>query len=182
MGYTLISRGLLGALGCVLAASGATYTDAAIHQSEFSRIQPVAGTGVHYFTTAIIHSQEFTATGLVQQSTEIVELDGDLSGRLLYQPTSVFDFAAGTLVNTGHQVYSGVVLDLGPVMIHDDSFRFEVDLQTGATVGEVHLTGHIAGAKVRCHLDVVGTGLTGEGDATFEYTGHCRVWKSKEAR
>lgn len=170
------------ALACVMAAAAATHSQDAVHAQGFSRIQPVSGSGVHYFTTAIIHSQEPTGTGMVQRSTDIVELNGDLTGRLLYQPDSVFDFATGTLVNTGHQVYSGTVLDLGPVMLYDDSFRFEVDLNTGTTVGEVHLTNHIAGPKVRCHLAVVGTGMTAAGDATVEYTGHCRVWPETPAR
>ena len=71
----------------------------------------VAGSGMDWLTTAIVHSKKTTPTGLVQQSTEIVDLDGDLKGRVLYHVTSVFDFAHGTLVNTGDQVYSGTVPD-----------------------------------------------------------------------
>src|SRR4051812_39244013 len=67
----------------------------------------VAGTGVDLLTTALIHSKDNTPTGMIQKSTEIVELKGDLNGRVLYHVTSVFDFAHGTLVNTGDQVYSG---------------------------------------------------------------------------
>jgi hypothetical protein len=135
---------------------------------------PVSGRGVHLFSTAIVHSKEATPNGRVQRSTETVELEGDLVGRVLYHPTSVFDFAQGTLVNTGHQVFSGTVLGSAPVLIHDDAFRFDVDLDTGATVGDVHLTDSLAGPKVRCHLRVVGTGMTPEGNATVEYTGECR--------
>lgn len=136
---------------------------------------PVSGTGTHYFTTAIIHSREATATGYIQRSTDIVELDGDLKGRVLYHPVSVFDFVAGTLVNTGHQVFSGTVLGSAPVMIYDDEFRFDVDLATGNTIGRIHLMDPMAGPKVQCELDVVGTGTTPEGDATVAYTGRCKL-------
>ena len=138
--------------------------------------EPVSGSGVHYFTTGIIHSTEPTATGMIQRSTETVELAGDLVGRILYHPVSVFDFAAGTLVNTGNQVFSGTVLGSAPVLIHDDEFRFEVDLNTGITIGEVHLVDRIAGPRTRCHLEVTGTGqVTPDGDAIVDYTGVCKV-------
>jgi len=133
----------------------------------------VAGSGWDQLTTAIVHSKEPTQTGMIQKSTEIVELNGDLKGRVLYHVTSVFDFVGGTLVNTGDQVYSGTILGSAPVMIHDDQFRFEVNLSTGAEIGKVYLLNHIAGPKVRCELDVVGTGLTPEGNPTFDYTGTC---------
>lgn len=155
----------------VVALASATATTASR-----SKVHAVAGSGVHYFTTAIVHSTEPTSTGMIQRSTDTVELSGDLVGRLLYHPTSVFDFANGTLVNSGSQVFSGTVLGLPPVMLFDDEFRFEIDLNTGATRGEVHLTTSLAGPKVRCHLDVVGTGLTTDGNATFDYTGECR-WR-----
>ena len=135
----------------------------------------VSGTGVHYFTTAIVHSQAPTETGLVQRSTDIVELDGDLRGRILYHPVSRFDFAAGTLVNTGEQVFSGTVLGSEPVLIHDDSFRFDVNLFTGETLGRVYLDNPIAGPRIRCRLKVVGTGSTEAGDAMVSYTGTCRM-------
>jgi hypothetical protein len=38
---------------------------------------------------------------MIQRSTETVELKGDLTGKVLYHVTSVFDFVNGTLVNTG---------------------------------------------------------------------------------
>ena len=137
--------------------------------------QPVAGSGVHYFTSAIVHSQELTPVGQIQQSTETVDLAGDLRGRILYQPTSVFDFANGTLVNTGRQVFSGTIKGSAPVLLYDDEFRFDVNLATGATTGEVFLTDHIAGPKARCELKAVGTGMTREGNATFDYTGVCMI-------
>jgi hypothetical protein len=140
-------------------------------------IRSVAGSGVHFFTTAIVHTTEATPTGMVQQSTETVELTGDLAGRLLYHPTSVFNFANGTMVNTGHQVFSGTVLGSAPVMLHDDEFRFEVNLATGAVSGKVYLTQPIAGVRTRCELDIVGTGIDANGNGTFSYTGQCRIKK-----
>ncbi len=137
--------------------------------------QPVSGTGVHYFSTAKVYSQSPTETGFIQRSTDIVELQGDLEGRVLYHPVSTFDFAAGTLVNTGNQVFSGTVLGSEPVMIHDEWFRFEVNLATGETVGEIYLNEPIAGPRVRCELNVSGDGtLTPAGDAVVAYTGRCR--------
>jgi hypothetical protein len=133
----------------------------------------VAGSGMDQLTTALVHSKETTPTGMIQKSTEIVDLTGDLKGRVLYHVTSVFDFTAGTLVNTGDQVYSGTIAGGAPVMIHDDQFRFRVNLQTGEESGQVYLFDHIAGPKVRCQLDVVGTGLTPEGNPTFDYRGTC---------
>lgn len=135
---------------------------------------PVSGSGVHYFTTAIVHSTEPTPTGMVQRSTDTVELTGDLVGRIVYQPVSRFDFAKGTLVNEGSQVFSGTILGSAPVLLLDDTFRFDVDLASGATVGEVHLTHLLAGPDIRCDLTVTGTGMTPEGNATFDYAGECR--------
>jgi hypothetical protein len=133
----------------------------------------VGGTGVDRLDTAIVHSKQDTPTGMVQRSTETVDLEGDLKGRVLYHVTSVFDFVHGTLVNTGDQVYSGTVAGSAPVMIHDDQFRFEVNLNTGKESGQVYLFDHIAGPKVRCRLDVVGTGMNADGNPTFTYTGTC---------
>lgn len=138
-------------------------------------VQSVAGSGVHYFTTALIHSNQPTPSGMIQRSTDTVELTGDLTGRLLYQPVSVFDFAAGTLVNTGRQVFSGTVLGSDPVLMYDDEFRFDVDLNAGTTTGRVYLTQMGDGPKRRCTLQIVGTGTTADGNATFSYTGECRV-------
>jgi len=171
----LMIQNTLKPLAAVLACGLACGAYAGDDIGQGYRWVPVSGVGVHYFTTAIIHSQQPTASGMVQRSTDIVELDGDLEGRLLYHPVSVFDFAAGTLVNTGHQVFSGTVLGSDPVLIHDDEFRFDVNLASGETTGKVYLLDPIAGPKIRCELDVVGTGATPAGDAIVAYTGRCKV-------
>ena len=138
---------------------------------------PVEGQAIHYFTTAAVHSQEPTATGFTQRSSETIRLTGDLDGWVLYHPTSEFDFQAGTLVNTGTQIFSGTVLDSEPLLLHDDRFRFEVDLNTGATTGEVYLGRSLdaphRGSWAECRLQVVGTGQTAEGDGVASYTGSC---------
>lgn len=159
-------------LACALGAAPAESIRAAHHEGGI--IRPVAGTGVHYLTTAIVHSAQPTQTGMIQTSTETVDLIGDLTGRILYHPTTVFDFSAGTLVNTGHQVFSGTVLGSAPVMLHDDEFRFDGNLTTGAVTGKVYLTDNVAGPKIRCELDIIGTGMTPEGNVTASYTGVCR--------
>jgi hypothetical protein len=133
----------------------------------------VSGHGFDDLVHAIVHWQTPTPTGMIQQSTEIVELFGDLRGRVLYHVTSVFDFINGTLVNTGNQVYSGTIAGSQPVMLHDDQFRFDVNLITGAEIGHVFLLDHIAGPKVRCTLEAVGTGLNSDGNPTFDYSGEC---------
>lgn len=138
-----------------------------------SRAVTVSGSGVDLLNTAIVHSTESTATGMIKKSTETVELTGDLHGRVLYHVTSVFDFVNGTLVNTGDQVYSGTIAGSAPVLVHDDQFRFDVNLATGTEAGKVYLFNHLAGPKVRCALDVVGTGLNPDGNPTFTYTGIC---------
>jgi hypothetical protein len=138
---------------------------------------PVSGTAVHFFSTAITHSQSPTETGMIQRSTDIVELTGDLHGYLLYHSTSSFDHVDGTLVNTGIQVFSGTIADSDPVVLHDDRFRFEVDLSTGHTEGRVHLArskdAPAADGWFECDLHVLGTGLTAEGDALADYSGEC---------
>jgi hypothetical protein len=134
---------------------------------------PVAGSGMDHLDTAIVHSKVNTPTGMIQKSTETVELNGDLKGRVLYHVTSVFDFVHGTLVNTGDQVYSGTIAGSAPVLVHDDQFRFDVSLVTGQESGQVYLFNHIAGPKVRCQLKVVGTGVNADGNPTFDYTGAC---------
>jgi hypothetical protein len=156
-------------LSCALAS------DARAAREDQPTTRAVSGTAVHYFTTAIIHSQTPTPTGMIQRSTDIVELSGDLKGRVLYHPTSVFDFVNGTLVNTGHQVFSGTVLGSAPVLLHDDEFRFEVDLKTGGLeFGEIHLSDRIAGPKIRCDLAAEGVGeTTPEGNSVVGYRGTC---------
>lgn len=137
----------------------------------------VSGSAVHYFSEAIVHSQEPTDNGMIQRSTDIIELTGDLEGYALYHPTSVFNYASGTLVNTGTQIFSGTVAGSAPVILHDNTFHFEVDLNTGATTGEVHLgrskDAPHRGSWYECDLVVVGTGVTPEGDNLSDYSGEC---------
>lgn len=147
-------------------------TAAAPHVSVSTTVK-VAGSGYDDLTNAIVHWKKPTPTGVIQQSTEIVELYGDLRGRVLYHVTTVIDFVNGTLVNTGDQVYSGTIAGSAPVMIHDDQFRFEVNLVTGQETGQVFLINHIAGPKVRCQLEGVGTGVNADGNPTFDYSGEC---------
>lgn len=142
--------------------------------NDATTVVKVAGTGFDDLKGAIVHWEQPTPTGKIQRSTETVELFGDLRGRVLYHVTSTIDTVNGTLVNTGDQVYSGTIAGSAPVMIHDDQFRFEVNLVTGTEIGQVFLFNHIAGPKVRCHLDVVGTGVNADGNPTFSYTGECR--------
>lgn len=153
--------------------AGAVGTSSAARSNQAARTVKVAGSGFDDLKGAIVHWEKPTPTGKIQQSTETVELYGDLRGRVLYHVTSVFDFVNGTLVNTGNQVYSGTVAGSAPVMIHDDQFRFEVNLVTGKDVGQVFLFNHIAGPKVRCELEGVGTGVNADGNPTFTYTGEC---------
>jgi hypothetical protein len=172
-------RRILPALVAAIALACAIASDARVPDSGQSRTRPVSGKAVHYFTTAIIHSQTPTATGMIQRSTDIIELSGDLKGRVLYHPTSVFDFVNGTLVNTGNQVFSGTVLGSAPVLLHDDEFRFEVNLNSGGLEsGEVHLSDRIAGPKIRCDLGAVGAGATTpEGNSVVDYSGTCTFKK-----
>lgn len=141
--------------------------------SAASRTVPVSGSGIDLTNSVIVHSKTPTATGSVEQSTETVELSGDLHGRVLAQVTSIVDAARGTLVNTGQQVYSGTIAGSPPVMLHDSKFRFELNLATGAAHGSVYLVDHIAGPKVSCTLQVVDTGKNPDGNPTFNYTGEC---------
>ena len=157
----------------VLAIAAMAATSADARQPPDTVTISVAGSGMDHLDTAIVHSKVNTPTGMIQKSTETVELSGDLKGRVLYHVTSVFDFVHGTLVNTGNQVYSGTIAGSAPVMIHDDQFRFDVNLVTGQESGLVYLFNHIAGPKVRCQLRVVGTGINAGGNPTFDYTGEC---------
>jgi hypothetical protein len=135
------------------------------------RTLQVSGTGTDLLNGAIAHTKKPTATGVIQKGAEIVELNGDLNGKILYHVTTTIDTKKGTLVNTGDQVFSGTVAGSEPVMIHDSKFRFEVNLATGAESGSVYLFDHIAGPRVRCELKVTGTGKTADGNPTFNYTG-----------
>ncbi len=133
----------------------------------------VKGTGYDQLNGAVVHSKQKTATGVIERSTEIVVLDGDLHGRVLYQVTSVIDDKAGTLVNSGNQVFSGTVAGSAPVMLYDSRFRFYANLKTGEERGSVYFTGHLAGPRVQCVLDVVGTGKRAGGNPAFKYAGTC---------
>jgi hypothetical protein len=168
-----VRRSLLTALAMVSigAQEGSLFADAA--PALAGRTVQVSGSGFDDLANAIVHFQTPTPTGTVQQSTEIVELFGDLRGRVLYHVTSVVDLANGTLVNTGNQVFSGTIAGSEPVLIHDDQFRFEVNLVNGTESGRVLLVDHIAGPKVRCALNVVGTGRNMNGNPTFDYSGEC---------
>lgn len=131
------------------------------------------GTGVHYFSTQIVHQEEPTDSGMIQRSSDIVRLEGfDL-----YHPMAEFDFQAGTLVVTGRQLFPGTVAGSGPVLLHDDSFRFAVDPESGETIGSVHFgRSPDAGEDApwfSCDLIVTGSGTTPEGDAEVEYRGTC---------
>ena len=160
---------------CAQATEGGGEGGARLSQDMFQTFE-VSGTGTHFFSTAMVHDQKPTETGMIQRSTDLIQLEGDLNGMVLYHPRSVFDFAAGKLVNTGHQVFSGSIRGSRPVMLYDDSFRFEVDLQTGETIGRVFLIDQIAGPMTRCRLLISGIGeQTPEGDAVVDYTGTCRV-------
>jgi hypothetical protein len=143
------------------------------------RTVQVSGTGTDLLNGAIIHSKKSTANGMAQRGTEIVDLRGDLNGKILYHVTTVIDNQKGTLVNTGDQVFSGAIAGSEPVMIHDSKFRFEVNLATGAESGSVYLFDQIAGPHVRCELKVTGTGKTADGNPTFSYTGTCRFGSEK---
>src|SRR5579871_3695764 len=72
-----------------------------------NRTVQVSGTGTDLLNGTIVHSKKPTATGVIQRGTEIVELSGDLNGKILYHVTTVIDNQKGTLVNTGDQVFSG---------------------------------------------------------------------------
>jgi hypothetical protein len=151
-------------------------SSAAVAGSEQQTI-PVSGSGVDLASEAIVHSEESTPTGLIKRLTEIVRLEGDLSGYVLYQATQQFDFVANKLVVTGENVFSGTIAGSDPVILRSDESRFEVDLATGEEVGNVHLTrsndAPDKGSWYDCDLAVVGTGMTPEGNPTFDYSGEC---------
>jgi hypothetical protein len=156
-------------ISCVSLCNGVAFA------GEGSKVRSVqvAGSGTDLLNGAIIHSKKDTPTGMIQKSTETVELKGDLIGRVLYHVTSRFDIANNTLVNTGDQVFSGTIAGSEPVMIHDGRFTFHANLKTGAENGSVYLFDHIAGPRVQCTLHVVGTGNDAEANPTFNYTGQC---------
>ena len=160
-------------LAVILAST--TGACAAQPTEQFYKWFDVSGTAIHYFDNTILHSENPTNTGVRKYVTETVELFGDVEGRVLYQPVTNINLDENTLVNRGNQVFSGTIMGIGPVMLHDDSFRFEIDLETGATVGKVFLSNRIAGPFMRCRLDIVGTGMTPEGNGLADYSGKCRM-------
>lgn len=115
-----------------------------------------------------------TGTGVELRTTETIDIFGDLNGRVLYHPETVIDETAGTLVNTGKQVFSGSVLGEGPFLMLDEFFRVDVNLVTGETNGTVVLVDPLDGSGVQCVLRIVGTGQTEEGNGMADYTGRCR--------
>jgi hypothetical protein len=169
----IYSTVLVGGLstGFILLCGGTA--DAGENGAQKTRSVQAAGTGTDLLNGAIVHSRKQTPTGMIQQSTETVELKGDLAGRVLYHVTSTFDNANDTLVNTGDQVFSGTVAGSDPVMIHDGRFSFHVNLKTGADSGSVYLGNHLAGPKVQCTLQVVGAGKDADANPTFSYSGRC---------
>jgi hypothetical protein len=168
--------GVLLAAMMITVAGGATADEAGTN-----RAVQVSGTGTDLLNGAIIHSKKPTATGVIQEGTEIVELSGDLNGKVLYHVTTVIDNQKGTLTNTGNQVFSGTIKGSQPVLIRDSRFRFDVNLTTGAETGSVYLSDHIAGPQVKCELKVTGTGKTADGNPTFSYSGNCRFGSDKAA-
>ncbi|GGW75813.1 hypothetical protein [Alteromonas halophila] len=156
-----------------LLGNGAVQATEPEHHTD-KRWQPVSGNAVHYFPTSIVHASVDTTLGKTEYSTDTIDLSGDLKGRLVYHVTSDFDFSAATLTNTGHQVFSGTVLDSAPVMLLDDNFMFTVNLNNGDTRGSVFLTRRLAGPRIQCRLSVTGTGFDAQGNGLAEYTGMCR--------
>src|SRR5271167_661647 len=142
--------------------TGTIGSTALADESIAKRTVQVSGTGTDLLNGTIIHSKKPTATGVIQRGTEIVELSGDLNGKILYHVTTVIDNQKGTLINTGDQVFSGTIAGSEPVMIHDGRFSFHASLKTGAETGSVYLFDHIAGPPVQCTLHVVGTGKDAE--------------------
>ncbi len=138
----------------------------------------VSGTGIHDFNTKILHRQKETPRKLREISTETIDLSGDLEGRVLYQPKGVTDKAAGTLVNTGRQVFSGTILNSRPVIVFDDEFRFDVNFYTGEVRGKVYLNQRIAGPKITCELEIVNSDQPPVDNRTFSnYSGYCWIKK-----
>ena len=133
----------------------------------------VSGHGVDRMDGALVHSEQKTPAGLTRISTAVVELEGDLEGRVLYQVTTRIDSARGKLTNTGRQVYSGTIAGSEPVMLYDDRFVFEANLATGSEHGRVYLVRHLGEPAVRCLLEVSGTGKDGHDNPTFTYAGDC---------
>jgi len=171
----MISRPAIASLRAIIACSAilACSSRSPVAPSDMGPAVPVTGSGIDFLSTALVHSKQSTSTGFIQASTETVELTGDMKGRVLYHVTTVVDTVHATLVNTGHEIFSGTINGSEPVMLHDDQFRFDVNLATGAEVGHVYFVDHITGPDVTCTLHVAGTGVNALGNPTFTYTGTC---------
>ena len=137
----------------------------------------VSGNAVHFFSTSISHSEKMIEGGKIAYTTDTIDIKGDLNGRVVYHIKSVFDFQKQTLVNTGHQVFSGTIKGSMPVLILDDQFEFNVKLDTGAVLGKVYLNQTLAGESIECNLTITGTGYAENGDGLADYTGKCRKKK-----
>jgi hypothetical protein len=137
----------------------------------------VSGSTALLRASEAIHSTAEVEGGLIQRSTIAGRLTGDLDGVILFHATSVIDFTSGTVVNTGTQFFAGSVAGSDPVILHDDRFRFDIDLGTGATTGRVRFArsndAPHRGGWFECDLVVVGTGTSPEGDILSEYSGRC---------
>ena len=157
----------------VAATTGMIGNAAIADEPVVKRTIQVSGTGTDLLNGAIVHSTKQTATGVIQRGTEIVDLSGDLNGKILYHVTTIINNQKGTLVNTGDQVFSGTIAGSEPVMLYDDSFVFEANLATGSEHGHVYLVRHLGGPAVRCVLEVSGTGKDGSDNPTFTYGGDC---------
>ena len=170
----------LAAIG-LLAAAGETETPQAPPSASVAAAAhmtiPVSGEAIHYFTTSVTHSESQVDGGIIARTTDIIRLSGGLNGYVLYHPTTEIDLSTETLVNTGVQFFSGTIDGSEPVVLYDDTFRFQVDLATGETIGQVHLgrsqSSPHPGSWWECQLEVVGTGMTPEGDGLAAYTGTC---------
>lgn len=138
---------------------------------------PVSSSGLLLAPWTIVHSEEPTPTGVIQKSSSVVKLTGDVNGWVLFHATSVIDFVNGTIVNTGTQIFSGTIAGSAPVILHDDEFRFDIDLTTGATTGEIFFSrsgdAPDKGGWYDCYWTMVGTGVTPDGNLTSESTGTC---------
>ena len=161
-------------LAAALAGTAILTSSAAIAGSE--KTVSVSGSGIDIASEAIIHSELTTPTGMIRMLTEIVELTGDVNGKVLYQATQEFDFAANTLVVTGENVFSGTIAGSDPVILRSDESRFEVDLATGEeTGGAPHSQQRCPGQGILVRLRPPGRRNRPDtgGKPTFDYSGTC---------
>jgi hypothetical protein len=140
------------------------------------QVIPVAGNAVLLSDTMVVHSSEPTASGLIERSTSVVKLTGDVSGLVLFHATTEIDFFTSTLVNTGTQLFSGTIAGSDPVILHDDQFVFVVNLATGDIFGDAPFD-RSKDAPHRsywyeCNLYIVGVS-TPNADDVSEYSGEC---------